>query len=165
MISHKTSLATEVDKEEMTPLHYACQQGHFNVVKAHESLLEVKEIRDAQNSDFDTPLHLSCESLNVQIVCFLISKGANVNAKNKKLLTPLHIVTQHGHVDIAKMLLQEGAHVNCRDKREYTPLHYAAELNSTELVHLLCKRWVFNIMPSSEFYNSIVVTSCICSIL
>ena len=140
MISHKTSLAKEVDTEGMTPLHYACQQGHFNVVKAHESLLEVKEIWDAQNSDFDTPLHLSCESLSVQIVCFLISKGANVNVKNKKLLTPLHIVTRHGHVDIAKMLLQERAQVNCRDNRGYTPLHYAAEVNSTELVDLLCKR-------------------------
>ena len=140
MISRKTSLAKEADKEGMTPLHYACQQGHFNVVKAHKSLLEEKEIRDAENSDFDTPLHLSCESLNVQIVCFLISKGANINAKNKKLLTPLHIVTQHGHVDIAKMLLQERAHVNCRDNRGYTPLHYAAKVNSTELVHLLCKK-------------------------
>ena len=137
MISCKTSLAVEVDTEGMTPLHYACQQGHFNVVKAHESLLEVKEVWDAQNSDFDTPLHLSCERLSVQIACFLISKGANVNAKNKKLLTPLHIVTRLGHVDIAKMLLQERAQVNSQDERGYTPLHYAAEVNSTELVDLL----------------------------
>ena len=140
MILHKTSLAKEVDVEKMTPLHYACQQEHFNVVKAHESLLDVKEVWDAQNSDFDTPLHLSCERLNVQIVCFLISKGANISAKNKKLLTPLHIVTQLGHVDIAKMLLQERAQVNSQDERGYTPLHYAAEVNSTELVDLLCEK-------------------------
>ena len=140
MISRKTSLAKEVDKEGMTPLHYACQQGHFNVVEAHESLLDVKEIQDAKNSDLETPLHLSCESLNDQIVCYLISKGANINAKNKKLLTPLHIVTRHGHADIAKMLLQERAQVNCRDNKGYTPLHYAAEVNSTKLVHLLCKK-------------------------
>lgn len=124
----------------MTPLHYACQQGHFNVVKAHDSLLEVKEICDALNIDFNTPLHLSCESLNVRIVCFLISKGANINAKNKKSQTPLHIVTQAGHVDIAKMLLKERVQVNCQDEKGYTPLHYAAEVNSTEIIHLLCTR-------------------------
>lgn len=140
MISHKTSLAKEVDKKKMTPLHYACQQGHFNVVKAHDSLLKVKEICDAQNIDFNTPLHLSCESLNIEIVNFLISKGANIDAKNKKLRTPLHIATQYGHVDIAKMLLQETAHVNCQDERGYTPLHCAAEMNSTELALLLCER-------------------------
>jgi len=140
MISWEPSLAKRVDLKHMTPLHYACQQGHLNVVKAHEPLLEVKEVWTARNSDFDTPLHLSCESMSVQIVYYLISNGANANAKNSKSLTPLHIAVQNSHVGIAEMLLNKGAKVNCYDTKKYTPLHYAAERNSKDLVHLLCKR-------------------------
>ena len=140
MISREPSLARNIDLEQMTPLHYACQKGHLNVVKAHESLLEVKEIWAARNSDSDTLLHLSCASLSVQIVCYLISNGANTNAKNNKSLTPLHIATQNSHVDIAEMLLNKRAKVNCQDMKKYTTLHYAAERNSKDLVHLLCKR-------------------------
>ena len=128
--------------KRMTPLHYACQQGHFQVVKAYESVLEAKDVRDVQNSDLDTPLHLSCRSPSIQIVCYLISKGADINATNKEKLTPLHIAIQLGQVDIAETLLNEKAEVNCHDKRQYTPLHYAAEGNSTDAVDSLCKRSV-----------------------
>ena len=140
IISREPSLAKSVDLKQTTPLHYACQQGHLNVVKAHESLPEVKEVWIARNSDFDTPLHLSCESMSVQIVYYLISNGANANAKNSKSLTPLHIAAQNGHVGIVEMLLNKGAKVNCYDMKKYTPLHYAAERNSKDLVHLLCER-------------------------
>ena len=140
MILREPSLAKNVDLEGMIPLHYGCQQGHLDVVKAHESLLEVKEVWAARNNDSDTPLHLSCASLSMQIVCYLISNGANTNAKNKRSLTPLHIATQNSHVDIAEMLLNKRAKVNCQDMKKYTPLHYAAERNSNDLVHLLCKR-------------------------
>ena len=143
MISRELSLAKEVDMKGMTPLHCACQQGCFQVVRAYESLLEEKDIRDVQNSDLDTPLHLSCRSSSIQIVCYLISKGANINARNKEKLTPLHIAIQLGHVNVAEILLKEKADFNCRDKRQYTPLHYAAEGNSTDAVDLLCKRSFF----------------------
>lgn len=146
IISRKPSLAKEVDMKGMTPLHYACQQGHYEVVKAYESLLEEKEIRDVQNSHLDTPLHLSCRSMSVPIIRCLISKGADINAKNKETQTPLHIVIQCGHVNIAEILLKEKAEVNCQDIRGYTPLHYAAEGNSTDAAHLLCK-WSVSCVP------------------
>ena len=139
MISRQPFLANEVDRMKMTPLHYACQEGHFEVVIAHESLLGKKGILDAQNSEFDTALHLSCGSSSEEIVRYLIFKGANVNASNSNKLTPLHIVTRRKNVPIAKILLKEGAEVNCQDESGFTPLHYAAKENSMDLVHLLCR--------------------------
>ena len=139
MISRQPSLAKQTDTEGMTPLHYACQLGHFDVVKTHESLPEGKEVWNATNSNFDTPLHLSCRSSSIQIVCYLISKGANVDARNKIALTPLHVATQCGHFAIVEILLNEKAEVNCQAERGYTPLHYAAERrNSTNLINVLC---------------------------
>ena len=139
MIARQPLLAKEVDMEGMTPLHWACQLGYFNIVKAHEPLLKEKGMCDAQNKDFETPLHLSCRNMSVEIVSYLISKGANINAKTRKSLTPLHIVAECNHIDIANILLNQRAKVNCRDERGRTPLHYAAERNSSDLILLLCK--------------------------
>ena len=142
MITRMPSLAKEVDEKGMTPLHCACQKGDFEVVKAHVSLLDSKEALQAKDSDGNTPLHLSCRSLSIEIIKYLISKGADMNARNKMELTPLHIATQCGYIMVAEILVKEGAEVNCQDERRCTPLHYAAMRNSTDLVHLLCKRCV-----------------------
>lgn len=138
MITRMPSLAKEVDKKGMTALHYACQQKDYEVVKAHESLQGLKEVLQAKDSDCNTPLHLSCRNLSIRIIKYLISKGANVNARNKSKLTPLHITIQCGNIEVAEILLRKGAEVNCQDDRGCTPLHYAAEGNSTDLVYLLC---------------------------
>lgn len=139
MITRMPSLAKEVDEKGMTPLHCACQKGDSEIVKAHVSLLDSKEALQAKDGDGNTPLHLSCRSLSIEIIKYLISKGADMNARNKMELTPLHIATQCGYIKAAEILVQEGAEVNCQDERRCTPLHYAAMRNSTDLVCLLCK--------------------------
>jgi len=129
MITRMPSLAKEVDEKGMTPLHCACEKGDFEVVKAHVSLLASKEVLQAKDSDCNTPLHLSCRSLSIEIIKYLISKGADVNARNKMELTPLHIATQCGYTTVAEILVKEGA--------------------STDLVCLLCKGVRFSAVYST----------------
>ena len=139
IIAREPSLAKERDEKGMTPLHCACQQGDLEVVKVHESLLHDKEVLLAKDSDCNTPLHLSCRSCSIQITNYLISKGANLNARNQMKRTPLHIATQCGYIMVAEILVKKGAELNCQDERRCTPLHYAAEGNSADLIHLLYK--------------------------
>ena len=57
---------------------------------------------------------------HLNIVEFLVSHGANVNAKNNNNETPLHIAWKNGHKDIVEYLVSHGANVTVIDKYEKT---------------------------------------------
>jgi len=76
-----------------------------------------------------TPLHMATgcgictpfalpASVNIEIVKFLVSKGANVNAKTQdrevKGVTPLHGAAVMGDIEIAKFLISKKADVNAK---------------------------------------------------
>ncbi|MFB0552482.1 MAG: ankyrin repeat domain-containing protein [Phycisphaerae bacterium] len=71
---------------------------------------------------------------------FLISHGADVNAKENIGWTPLHSAVLHDHIDLAKLLLKKGADINAEYGRgRNTPLSVAKGVSSTEIVELLRK--------------------------
>ena len=63
-----------VDKFGNTPLHYACNEGHFEVVK---SLLEKDVNIHAVGENDRTPLHHACENGHVEVAKLLLEKGAD----------------------------------------------------------------------------------------
>ena len=87
---------------QRTPLHYACEYGHFGVV---EYLISNGANIDAtENWGFWTPLHFAAWSHYVdkdhsyistdgfpEIVKYLVSKGANKNPKDKSNRTPYYL--------------------------------------------------------------------------
>ena len=67
---------------------------------------------------------------NTEILKYLVSQGANVNAK-AMLFTPLHLAAQwNTNVDVVKYLVSKGANINATNVDENTPLHFAARYNS-----------------------------------
>ena len=46
---------------------------------------------DALTKNLGTPLHLSVQKQNIEIVKILIERGANINALTNDLWTPLHL--------------------------------------------------------------------------
>jgi len=84
-----------------------------------------------------TPLIIAVDEGKKDMVEFLISQGADVNASGEKGLRPLHTAAQKGNADIAKLLILKGSDVNIVDKNKYTPLHYAVEERNTDIVKLL----------------------------
>ncbi|KAI0982874.1 hypothetical protein GJ496_007401 [Pomphorhynchus laevis] len=59
-----------------------------------------------------TPLFCACAKGYLDIVKFLISRGANVNATEKSGLSCLHIASTMGHDQIVLYLVKNGADVN-----------------------------------------------------
>ena len=80
---------------------------------------------------------------------YLISKGANVNAKNEGRKTPLHILASFpdgGELILSpptkfiEYLISKGADVNAENEYGETPLHLAAENGSIETVKILVSK-------------------------
>lgn len=60
------------------------------------------------------PLHLAADFGQTDVVEYLISKGANVNAPDKHGLTPLISACFEGHASCVKILLEKGADKDCK---------------------------------------------------
>jgi len=63
----------------------------------------------SRNDQRVTPLHSATASGSYRIVCELIKKGADVNARQQGGYTALHAAIQNKHFDIIKVLIDNGA--------------------------------------------------------
>lgn len=84
-----------------------------------------------------TPLHWAARGVHLEVLSYLIGKGANVNAQDINLVTPLHSVCSRGHVEAARVLIENKADVGATMFELSTPLHQAVLGDSRELVALL----------------------------
>ncbi|KAG5898407.1 hypothetical protein JTB14_030385 [Gonioctena quinquepunctata] len=102
----------------------ACEEGKLGTVKTlienHPNLI------NATDKDKYTPLHRACYSNHVDIVRYLIQKGADLSAKTELKWEPLHSCCQWNSKECAALLIQNGADVNARSEGNQTPLHIAA---------------------------------------
>lgn len=68
------------------------------------------------NADGITALHQACIDGSMEMVEFLLSRGANVNQVDSEGWTPLHVAASCGNLEITEFLLRHGASlclVNC----------------------------------------------------
>jgi len=91
----------------------------------------------------DTWLHLAAlNNPHVDVMNYLVSQGASVNAKGNDDNTPLHLAAQGNlNVEVLRFFLSRGAGVNTKNRFGDTPLHLAAQFNHGEMVsYLLSER-------------------------
>ncbi|XP_026789107.3 protein phosphatase 1 regulatory subunit 12C [Pangasianodon hypophthalmus] len=75
-----------------------------------------EDVVNCSNADGITALHQACIDGSIEVVAFLLSRGANVNQVDNEGWTPLHVAASCGNIEIAEYLLQQGASlssVNC----------------------------------------------------
>ena len=158
----------------LSPIIWWATVAATNQAKINSFLARFQEYGNdvnAVNERGDTLLHLAvCTGYldeNLPVVKYLVSKGANVNAKNNQGYTPLYgaqnikiakyliskgadihaknhegssQVIQSIYTDTVKYLILQGADVNAKSNDNYTNLHGAAQLGKLELVKFLISR-------------------------
>jgi ankyrin repeat protein len=121
-----------------TPLHWAAEKGHWDVVKY---LVEEKGA-DVKAADIlgRTPLHRAAENGHLDVVKYLVEKGADVKTAYKDGRTPLHLAAENRHWDVVKYLVEKGADVKVADNDGSTPLHWAAVNHHWDVVKYLVEK-------------------------
>jgi Ankyrin repeats (3 copies)/Ankyrin repeat len=121
-------------------------------------LHEVKRLigRGAQiNAKFggegETALHRAVSYGRLEVVDYLISNGADVNAGNEEGWTPLISASYSGNMEIIQRLVSNGANVNAQESRHgFTPLTTAVLKGRPEAVEFLLNAGADTRIPSTD---------------
>ena len=62
--------------------------------------------------------HFACEKGHLQIVQYLIEKGANIEEKDQRRQPPFHPASLQGKTDVVKYLVDKDANKNAQNKEE-----------------------------------------------
>lgn len=85
-----------------------------------------------------TLLHIAAQRGRLENVKFLLSYGANPDARDPDQgATPLHLCAEGNYGKIAETLAKAGADVNAKDSAGRTPLHTAAYWGAAEVARCL----------------------------
>jgi ankyrin repeat protein len=87
-----------------------------------------------------TLLHRASYCGQVEVVRFLLKRGADINISDNENNTALHIAAGSGSVHIIKLLLDKGMTVTLTSTVDFTPLHISAELGHLEATKALFER-------------------------
>ncbi|KAI0599190.1 ankyrin [Biscogniauxia sp. FL1348] len=113
-------------------LHLAAVQEHLDCLKFYmENGLLVDP--DVVSSELYTPLHCASNYAHVDVVRYLLDKGANVNARSKRGELPLHFAVQFGSMDVVKLLVGSGSE-NTPDSTGKLPKFWALQAKNQPMV-------------------------------
>lgn len=113
------------------------QDGH----KVEEALNEpgstIVNARDVSSGE--TGLHIVTARRDLTWMNFLISKGANVNARDSKGVSPLMLATNLGFVEGVQLLTESNAKLDDTNDAGETPLIAAVHRNNIPMIRILLK--------------------------
>ena len=101
------------------------------LIEKEPKLLKVKVIGSGWYSA--TPLHLAAQCDNVEIVRYLIEKGADINAPRDDFMTPLMMAG----INVSKVLVETGVDINYKTPEGRTAISYAAETGDRQVFNYL----------------------------
>ena len=130
--------ASRVERPRFLTIHEAVREGDLADTKYH--LSHGADIAELNESGY-TPLHLAAAYGHPKIAQYLLSRGAQVDAREEestpRYYTALHLAAREHNPEVAQVLLKHGADPNAQDVEGYTPLHVAARYNSAQTAQVL----------------------------
>lgn len=119
--------ANEGWEDGVTPLISATQKGDKSMVRL---LLGYDAMINKADNLGNTPLTTAMMEENLELIEYLIEKGADINLQNKNnnANTPLHDAVIVGNKDIVNYLVKCGAYVNLKNNKGETPIDLAKRL-------------------------------------
>lgn len=108
-----------------TPVHLACAQGALEIVKLMFSMQPDEKRVSLGCTDIQkmSPLHCASMFDNPDIVQFLVSEGADINALDKEHRTPLLLAASRGGWRTVNTLIRLGANIQLKDVNSRNVLH------------------------------------------
>uniref|UniRef100_A0A7E4VPP3 ANK_REP_REGION domain-containing protein n=1 Tax=Panagrellus redivivus TaxID=6233 RepID=A0A7E4VPP3_PANRE len=101
----------------------AAEEGNLEVIR--EMVEKYPDFLHVRDRDEYTPLHRAAYNNHVEVCKFLLSAGANPEAKTEDGWTVLHCAACWANHAIVGVLLSHGVDVNARSNGQLTPLHLA----------------------------------------
>jgi len=127
---------------ETTPLYMACEKGRLDVVTFLHEKYGV-DLHSPCTGGMRYPILAALESGNIELIEYLLNKGANVRVfhKNKyasdDYSSPIQAAAYYGYFDIFKIILEKGASAHETSNSGYSPLELAISQGRTEIAFYL----------------------------
>ena len=138
-----------------TCLMYACMNSNYKLAK---KLIENKADINAIDNQKDMPLFYACgcdnkSELDLDLIKYLVDKGAKLDCISEDNNTPLHYASQYFyHYEIIKYLLSLDINPNILNKENKTFIEYID--NTNEVIYFLEN---FNLIKYKNIKNSILI--------
>eukprot|EP00826_Nyctotherus_ovalis_P024190 TRINITY_DN1874_c0_g1_i2.p1 TRINITY_DN1874_c0_g1~~TRINITY_DN1874_c0_g1_i2.p1 ORF type:complete len:579 (-),score=111.37 TRINITY_DN1874_c0_g1_i2:784-2520(-) len=141
----------EAKRDRNNQLLSAIEKGNLKEVsglldrKVHGDL--IADI-DTKSLDDFTPLHIAVSEGYHDVVLFLLSCKAFVDALTTSLRTPLHIACNRGNLQIIQTLVKSKANINAQDADGNTPAHMLSSAGHGEALS-----WFLEQKPDLDLRN------------
>lgn len=143
------------DGEGLTPLHYACEANHPEVINMIFSLVGSHGLKvNSQDKYGWTPLHSAAYHGNIDCVKILLKSGVDVTITERYGKTALHLATAQARNGICDLLLSHGANVNHTDLHGMSALHEAVYKNNDKTYQMLCMNKAADVSIVDSFGNT-----------
>lgn len=116
-------------------LYLACTHGHIPV--AELLISHGADVNQTFGKRKQTLLHWAAENNAFGVASFLLTSGANVNARQSDGSTPLLLAATHGHQYLVQLLLKNFALISPRNTRQVTARSAANREGHDRIVNLI----------------------------
>uniref|UniRef100_A0A1X7U100 Uncharacterized protein n=1 Tax=Amphimedon queenslandica TaxID=400682 RepID=A0A1X7U100_AMPQE len=147
MKDYKCSLILTDDKG-WNVIHFSSLKGHNHFIKHITSQYpQYISLLHSTDNEGQVPLHLACESGNIQVVTFLINDmKCDVNAKMRRDQGCVTFACFSGNLDLVQLLIQQyKLEPLATDKYGFTGLHAVAQTEHTHILELYSQEYSVDI--------------------
>ena len=129
-----------LNKNRNTPLHFACCEGHTDIVRYLVS--ECGCSTACENMNGDTPLHLACCYGHTDIARYLVSEcGCSTASQNRDGDNPLLVACREGHLSVVAILLTGQDCTTACSKHSDILIHYSCSYGWLDVTRRLVEKY------------------------